>query len=126
MSTRDVSFWSLLDRKRGKKPYLVRWVVAGKPKSESFTTKALADGFRSGLVAAANEGRTFDEVTGLPENPAAQAVSPTWYSHAREYALHKWEGSAPTSRRSTAEALVAATVAFVVQFPADSESRERM
>lgn len=49
-----------------KKSFTVRWVVAGIPRSRTFTTRALADNHRSDLMQAVNRGEAFDTKSGLP------------------------------------------------------------
>jgi integrase len=50
----------------------------------------------------------------LPEAEKNEGEPPpvTWYEHARAYTEVKWDGLAPVSRRSVAEALVTVTVAL--------------
>lgn len=49
-----------------RKPFMVRWTVNGREKSESFMSFGLADSRRSKLMTAARDGEPFDEHTGLP------------------------------------------------------------
>ena len=51
------------DRRR---PFEVRWHAAGKARSRSFTTKALADCYRAELVRAAWLGLEFGPANGEP------------------------------------------------------------
>lgn len=74
MGTHSVRMWGIRehkgrDRSTGEErsTYRVRWKVAGREFGKSFQTEALAEGFRSRLVAAQREGVAFDEATGLPE-----------------------------------------------------------
>ncbi|WP_275463784.1 tyrosine-type recombinase/integrase [Streptomyces noursei] len=97
------------------KPYQVRWKVGDKPHARSFTTKTLADGRRSQLMAAARRGEQFDTETGLPKSELA-ALQPqlTWFDHAKEYAEMKWSEAASAKGRATrADALAAITAALV-------------
>jgi hypothetical protein len=48
--------------------YTVRWVVASRPRSRTFTTRALADHFRSDRMQAINRGEAFDVDAGLPDS----------------------------------------------------------
>jgi hypothetical protein len=41
----NVRIFTLYIRKDRPKPYMVRWVVAGRRRGESFITRALADNF---------------------------------------------------------------------------------
>ena len=58
-------------RRPGRTAFEVRWRVAGRDKSRSFTTRALADSYRAELVRAARQGAGFDPGTGEPESWAA-------------------------------------------------------
>src|SRR5690349_1742719 len=53
VSSFDVRFWKIEARKGKGTTYRVRWVVAGRPFSESFLTMALAESFRAKLITAA-------------------------------------------------------------------------
>src|SRR4051794_34013060 len=48
-----VQFWEHRVRLDRRKPYMVRWTVAGREFSESFLTKTQADGRKAVLVVAA-------------------------------------------------------------------------
>ena len=66
-TTYDVRIWSIQEKvgARGKS-YVVRWRVAGRRWKATFKTAALADSFRSDLLAAARKGEAFDTTTGRP------------------------------------------------------------
>jgi hypothetical protein len=53
-------------RRVGRAAFEVRWRVAGRDRSRSFMTRALADSFRAELVRAARRGAGFDPATGGP------------------------------------------------------------
>ena len=54
----DVRIWKVeVYRGTRRTSYTVRWSVAGKPRGQTFKTAALADAFRSDLVAAARRVR---------------------------------------------------------------------
>lgn len=106
----DVRFWSVRRNDRRRRPWEVRWVVAGREHSRSFVTRALAESFRSDLVAATRSGEAFDPVTGLPEREASDV---TWYTHACAYVDMKWPRAAAKSRKSMAEALTTVTTALL-------------
>jgi hypothetical protein len=115
MNSYDVKFWEprkIGDTARGR--WRVRWLVAGGEHCQSFAVKPLADGFLAELREAARAGRPFDTGTGLPvtPTPAGDAGPVSWYQHARAYTDMKWDGLAPTSRRSAAEALTTVTIAL--------------
>ena len=74
-TTYNVKIWKIETRVRKTKTnYRVVWFVAGARFSDLFDTFALADSFRSDLVAASRRGEAFDRTQGLPdvETPARQ------------------------------------------------------
>ncbi len=113
MNAFDVRIYAIRRRKDRRRPFEVRWRVAGQDKSKSFITKALADSYRAELVRAARQGLEFDPATGEPV-PCAVPPPPatTWYEHAVAYAVMKWPHLAAHSRASLAEALATVTPAF--------------
>jgi integrase len=109
VSSFDVRVFAIR-RRPGRKTFEVRWRVAGRDRSRSFMTRALADGYRAELVRAARRGVAFAPQTGEPESwAAAEPVTVTWYRHAVAYAEMKWPRLAPHSRASLADALAAVT-----------------
>ena len=109
MSSSDVRVFAIR-RRPGRKAFEVRWRVAGRDRSRSFVTRALADSFRAELIRAARKGLAFVQGTGEPESWAAPRPEPvTWYRHAVAYAEMKWPHLAPHSRASLAEALATVT-----------------
>ena len=113
MNAFDVRIHTIRRRKNKRRPFEVRWRVAGRDKSKSFLTRALADSYRAELVRAARQGLEFDPATGEPllwavPGPAAT----TWLEHAVGYARMKWPRLAPHSRASLADALATVTVAL--------------
>ncbi|GLZ36332.1 integrase [Lentzea sp. NBRC 105346] len=113
-TTYDVRFWKT-DVYRGEKTttYKVRWTVAGKPFKRPHKTAALANSFRSELVAAAKRGEAFYVGTGLPVSMDRQDVTTTWFTFASDYAAMKWPNLAANSRRCTARSLTDVTIAMV-------------
>jgi integrase len=111
---RKIQVNSLANR---KKSYTVRWVVASRPTSRTFATRALADHFRSDLMQAANRGEAFDVDSGLPDSmmPVKDAV--TWLGFARRYVDMKWPGAAAKSRDSITDSLATVTPALVRDTP---------
>jgi integrase len=88
----------------------VRWRVAGRDKSRSFITRALADSYHAELVRAARRGQEFSPATGEPAAWATpEPVTVTWYRHAVAYAEMKWPHLAAHSRASMADALATVT-----------------
>ena len=86
MSSFDVRVFAIR-RRPGRAAFEVRWRVAGRDKSRSFITRALADSYRAELIRAARRGLEFDPVTGEPAAwTAPEPVTVTWYQHAVAYA----------------------------------------
>ena len=56
MSSFDVRVFAIR-RRAGRAAFEVRWRVAGRDRSRSFMTRALADSYRAELVRAARRGR---------------------------------------------------------------------
>jgi len=109
VSSFDVRVFAIR-RRPGRKAFEVRWRVAGRDKSRSFVTRALADSYRAELVRAARKGLAFAPGAGEPESWAAPGPEPvTWYRHAVAYAEMKWPHLAPHSRASLADALATVT-----------------
>ena len=109
MSSFDVRVFAIR-RRPGRMSFEVRWRVAGRDRSRSFMTRALADSYRAELVRAAGKGAGFDPATGEPAGWAAlEPVTVTWYQHAVAYAEMKWPHLAPHSRASLADALATVT-----------------
>jgi hypothetical protein len=113
----DVGVYAI--RRRGRRrPFEVRWRAAGRARSRSFLTRALADSYRAELVRAARLGLEFDPATGEPvlwAGPGPVAV--TWYQHAVACAAMKWPSLAAHSRASLAEALATVTPALTGPAP---------
>ena len=114
----DVRVWTT-ETYRGKRgtTYRVRWSVAGKPRKDTRSTRALADSFRAELLSAARRGEPFDVVTGLPVSVLPQEVGVSWYEHACEFVDAQWPRSAPRSRQSRADALATITTALLIDRP---------
>ena len=109
MSSFDVRVFAIR-RRADRKAFEVRWRVAGRDKSRSFVTRALADSYRAELVRAARKGLAFAPTTGEPESWAAPGPEPvTWYRHAVAYAEMKWPHLTPHSWASLADALATIT-----------------
>ena len=109
MSSFDVRVFAIR-RRPGRKTFEVRWRVAGRDRSRSFMTRALADSYRAELVRTARKGLAFAPETGEPESWAVPEPEPvTWYQHAVAYAEMKWPRLAPHSRASLADALATVT-----------------
>ena len=113
MNVFDVRIYTIRRRKDRRRPYEVRWQAAGRARSKSFNTRALADRYRAELVRAARQGPEFDPATGEPVLWAAPTPPvTTWLEHAVAYADIKWPRLAPHSRASLADALATVTPAL--------------
>jgi integrase len=111
-TTTDVRFWDVRRNRTKIASYEIRWVVAGKAKSRTRRTKALAESFLSDLRQAARRGERFDIATGLPESMIA-ATGPSWLTFAQRYIDMKWPRAAAKSRDSLTDALATVTAALV-------------
>jgi len=56
MNRFDVSVYATRRRRGRRRPFEVRWQAAGRARSKSFITRALADSYRAELVRAARKG----------------------------------------------------------------------
>ncbi|MFB1044263.1 integrase [Streptomyces chrestomyceticus] len=111
----NVRVWDIRERTDRRKPYMVRWTVNGREKSESFMTFGLADSRRSKLVTAARDGEPFDEHTGLPASELRSIKQrTTWYDLAHEYLDQRWERTPGNTRRTLADAFATITPALVL------------
>ncbi|GAA2599107.1 tyrosine-type recombinase/integrase [Dactylosporangium fulvum] len=112
-TTYDVRIWktTVYEGKRGS-TYYVRWTVAGRQWKEPFKGSALAEGFRSDLVAASRKGEAFDIESGLPVSMRRASREMSWYQFACAFVDMKWPRVAATTRRTHAEALTAVTTSM--------------
>ena len=87
MSSFDV--WVFAIRRRpGRKSFEVRWRVAGRDRSRSFMTRALADSYRAEPIRAARTGLVFAPETGEPAGFQNSATGPDLGFYAeRSYSL---------------------------------------
>ena len=105
-------------RNRPRRPFEVRWHAAGRARSRSFATRALADSYRAELVRATRQGLEFSPGTGEPTLWATQKPpTATWLEHAVWYAAVKWPHLAAHSRASLADALATITPALTRTAP---------
>ncbi|GAA2980682.1 integrase [Actinokineospora diospyrosa] len=109
-----VKIWAI-EARQGKKSntYRVAWLVDGERFQETFSTRTLADGFRSSLVSATRKGEAFDTESGLPTSLARKASALSWYDFAIRYADMKWGQSAAKSRAGVADTLATAMPALI-------------
>lgn len=116
MSTYDVRIFGILTNRNAKNcTFSVRWVVAGARFRKTFVTKALAESYRSDLIAAQRKGVAFDEVAGLPEPMARELNTRTWYQHAVAFVDMKWPHASAKHRKSIAESLTTVTLALLTE-----------
>ena len=109
----DVKVWDIVRRTDRGRSYRVRWSVGGRRFERGFSTKLLADAFRSDLMKSARAGEGFERSNGLAQSMARAGNSLTWYEHAKAYAQMKWPSAAAKTRRSTADALTTVTAALI-------------
>jgi integrase len=83
--------------------YRVKWRVDGNDKTRAFRNKLLAEDFQRKLHQAKNNGTPFDPTTGEPTQ--WQNLSKTFLTVAMEYIALKKNSLAPSSARSSVEAL---------------------
>lgn len=89
-------------------------MVGGRPaEKEPFSSAALAESYRSDLVAAARKGEAFHIASGLPVSMRRAEHDMPWYTFACSYADDAWPRVAATTRRTHAEALTAITLALL-------------
>ena len=60
MNKFDVRVYAIRRRPARRRPFKVRWQAAGRARSKSFITRALADSYRAELIRAARQGLEFD------------------------------------------------------------------
>jgi integrase len=121
----DVRFWAI-SRYVGSRSttYTVRWSVNGRPHQRTFSTKRLAEHFRSELQIAARAAVPFSLETGMPAEQSRTTTGVTWYSLACEFIDHKWPRVSPRHRKGLAEALTALTMALFDEKPRASSVGE--
>jgi hypothetical protein len=113
VKTTDVRLWDVRKLQRRNAAYEVRWVVAGRERSRTRSTKGLADAFLADLRAAARRGELFDTETGLPDSMQPVSAGPTWLQFAQDYVDTKWPLAAAKSRGATIDALATVTAALI-------------
>jgi integrase len=114
MRSYEVRIWEIRPKKNAAgTSYQVRWRVGQAQKTKNFTSRALADSFRSDLVRAVRAGEPFDTVSGLPEAAVRRAQSCTWLEHSMAYVSMKWPRASAKHRSGIAESLMTVTPAFL-------------
>lgn len=104
--------------------YRVPWRVSRDLHRRSFPSRALADAFRSELIAAAKRGGAFRTDTGEPAAWQRRKQTVSWFAFAETYAAAKWQQASPNHRRGIAEALIDATEALITND--DRPDREQL
>ncbi|MDC7338947.1 tyrosine-type recombinase/integrase [Streptomyces lydicus] len=113
-TTYNVKIWSIrVYRGKNKTSYSVRWALNGKEWRAPFATRALADSFRSELVAATSRGEAFSLTTGRPVTYQSGASAVNWYDFAVQFADAQWERTSGNSRKTTSKVLMATTIAML-------------
>lgn len=117
---------SIVDRSgthySGRKPFIVKWKVAGRDHSKAWSTQREADRFRSQLVAAKADGHRFDAKTGRPIDEDASAL-PTpaadvrFVDHASAFVQKKWGTLKGNSRKGLVEGLTIACYTLTDEQP---------
>ncbi|WP_369377094.1 tyrosine-type recombinase/integrase [Streptomyces sp. cg36] len=110
----NVRFWEIRERSGRRKPFEVRWAVAGRERSESYLTKPLADSRKAELITAARNGEPFDLETRLPLSELRkQKQAVTWYDHSVAFIDARWDSTPAKSRPGFADALATITPVLV-------------
>jgi hypothetical protein len=113
MSAFDVRIHAIR-RRPDRRPFEVRWHAAGRARSRSFITRALAEGYRAELIRAARRGLDFSPGTGKPASWATpEPATISWLDHAAAYAAMKWPLAAAHTRAGIADALATITPALL-------------
>ncbi|WP_138900259.1 tyrosine-type recombinase/integrase [Streptomyces albidochromogenes] len=120
----DVRVWKVNRVNSKRAPYQLRWTVAGKVKTASFATVALAESRRSELWQAMRKGEAFDVDSGLPESEIRAAAAkdnetlePTWWEFSREYMATRWRTTAAKTREGLADSLATVALAMMSDGP---------
>lgn len=91
-------------------------MTAGREHSEWFTTKALAESFRTDLTKAQRAGEPFDVDSGLPTSLMRREQTRSLFEVSVSYVDALWAaGAPPNTRRSAVMHLSAAVALFVRQ-----------
>ena len=91
---------------RTKRPWIVRWGVAGKRHSKSFRTRSEAERYRSLLTHARTVGEEFDTIGGEPLSWRPRADDVQVHVWVRRWLAEEWPEWAPRTRVSALEPLV--------------------
>jgi integrase len=126
MKTTKVTIWAIRRNNSSKKPsWVIRWKTADKAHSQTRSTKALAESFRSELLQAVKRGEEFDIYeTGLPDSMVekeseAEPVRSV-LTVAQEYVVKRWPHDPPNTRDGISDALSTVMPALVGKEHADA------
>ncbi|WP_028647272.1 tyrosine-type recombinase/integrase [Nocardiopsis sp. CNT312] len=135
-TTYDVRIWKKIQVYKGKRKttHTVRWRVGTQEFREPHSTAAMADSFRSELVAATNRGEAFNLTTGQPvswDKPeGAQEPKTSWFEFVCDYIDTHWNNASAGHRLDRAKYLAKATVALLDESapdrPTDGQVRTAM
>lgn len=110
----DVKIWNIETRPgKTKTSYRVTWFVAGERFDEKKATYALAESFRSDLVAAARRGEAFECARGLPVSMLRNENDMPFFAFACKYVDMKWRRAAGKSRAGNADTLASVLPAML-------------
>jgi hypothetical protein len=98
----EVVVFALEERERS---FRVRWRVGKARFTRTFTTKALADGFRAQLLTATRRGELFSDETGLPPSMDKTRGEATFYQLAIDFTRSAWPSISAKQRASVVETL---------------------
>jgi integrase len=113
-ATYDVRLWKIGKARSKTRPHMLRWVVAGEVKTETFGTYGLADSRRAELLQAMRRGEAFDIESGLPESMfRARRQARSWFDFCRAYVEAHWQSAAAKTRDAITDSLATATLALV-------------
>lgn len=115
-TTYDVRIWKKIEVYKGKRKttHTVRWRVATQEFREPHSTAAMADSFRSDLVAATNRGEAFSLTTGRPASWArVEEETVSWFDFVCDYVDTHWSGVSAGHRLDRAKYLAKASMAML-------------
>lgn len=113
-ATYDIRLWKIGKARSKTRPHMLRWVVAGTVKTETFGTYALADSRRAELLQAMRRGEAFDIESGLPESMfRARQRTRSWFNFCCAYVESRWQSAAAKTRDAVTDSLATATLALV-------------
>ncbi|MCB5177806.1 site-specific integrase [Streptomyces sp. SMC 277] len=115
----DVRIWNISPVRSKSAPFQLRWKVAGRVKTASFATHALADSRRSQLRQAMSRGESFGVDSGLPVSELRDQTpketnkdDPNWWTFSREYLAARWRTAAAKTREGLADSLATVAIAM--------------